>query len=439
MATTDGMQDMDFLAIYGFDDGQGHQEGLQTGPEHPQMSTLGSNNPFIPFTLRTTPVTSHPPHVTPASPLPLRGNLRPFPVPFAYSQPQPPPSVPAPNPFYFGYTPSFSAPFPPSYHPPYSSLYPPQPAPYQYPYYSGYPPVSGFHHPFHPFPQQQPLQPPIEDCPQTPIAPHAPQFPLHLMPLSFLLPLLLYADVPIPLLLHLALLLLVLLAHPTVPLQLLLILFVVLPILILAPLQYDAAATPLLIPAPVSSSSTSTFSLPNLSTLRLLDSEKDFPFWSEDVRHVLAAQDLLSHIIDPAEDFDRDRLSLRPSYPPVLPANPSHADYVTYDAWWKEDSRAQHILTARLSSAARLFLVHLDATPTRRTARAIYTTLVEAFAQKDRLLNMHLCDALLKATCQPGRVKEYVGQWRQGLSQLRASSYSIPAALLMRSFVSHVC
>ncbi|KAJ3491021.1 hypothetical protein NLJ89_g11376 [Agrocybe chaxingu] len=178
---------------------------------------------------------------------------------------------------------------------------------------------------------------------------------------------------------------------------------------------------------PVIPTSSVSSSLPNLSYLCILDTERDFPSWSEDVRHVLASQNLLGHIIDPAEDYDHNRLSLQPSFPPVLPAVPSRADYLAYDAWWAEDSRAQHVLTARLSPAARLYLVHLDANPTRRTARAVYGALVDAFAQKDRMVNMHLCDALLKTTCPPGRVKEYVAKWRQGLSQLRVALMHVPS------------
>ncbi|KAJ3477467.1 hypothetical protein NLJ89_g12415 [Agrocybe chaxingu] len=78
--------------------------------------------------------------------------------------------------------------------------------------------------------------------------------------------------------------------------------------------------------------------------------------------------------------YDPNRSALRPSYPPPLSIPAVAAEQAAYDAWWEADSRAQHILTARISDSARLHLVHLSEDLTNRTARAVYQALSAAFA-----------------------------------------------------------
>ena len=183
----------------------------------------------------------------------------------------------------------------------------------------------------------------------------------------------------------------------------------------------------------VSSSTSSSKTLPSVTHLPTLTNKLDFFAWDEGVTALLRAHGLFGHIMDPSAPPDPSRPDLTPVPLPVLSPTPSSSELAALTRWWEDDNAAQHVLLAKVNPTTRGLLPASNMVA--RTALMIYQTLVRYHGTCSFSDCAVLMNTLYATPCQPGRVQEFVSKWRTGLSRIQSARFPFSIRMCLNQFV----
>lgn len=142
------------------------------------------------------------------------------------------------------------------------------------------------------------------------------------------------------------------------------------------------------------------------------------------LRHV----NVWDHVCDPPPHGAAYEPRNIPSHQPVLlPGHPPEA-LVQYNAWWRADGLASHILLSRVSPAAQRLIPNVInlTSATSVTARTTWNSMFGLFSGGDWGTSTAVRERLQTMVCSPGRVLSYVSAWRSGLNTLNSAAFPMP-------------
>ncbi|KAK7051171.1 hypothetical protein VNI00_004671 [Paramarasmius palmivorus] len=169
-------------------------------------------------------------------------------------------------------------------------------------------------------------------------------------------------------------------------------------------------------------------SLPSTTSIPLLQGRLNFAQWQEAAVGMVQNLGLNSWICGPSPPnlttFNPDVI---PVYPPLLSTTPSVSDCQLWHVFWTRDGIAAQILMSRLSqSVAAMLPPSTDpVTYQRRTARDVLNVLRARYGVGDFARAALLKDKLWQKQAYPGRIVDYVTEWRTDLNQLHSVDYQI--------------
>ncbi|THU86680.1 hypothetical protein K435DRAFT_593140, partial [Dendrothele bispora CBS 962.96] len=129
-------------------------------------------------------------------------------------------------------------------------------------------------------------------------------------------------------------------------------------------------------------------------------------------------------------------------YPPATP-NPGDPDLCSkYFLWWKADSFASHILTARLSPSVLSFLpAHNDPlTGLPRTSRAVLAAIKQFCNVNSAASASVLKENLFARSCgnSTNAINSYCESWRSDVGALRSMDFHFDWSDAIFSFLSQL-
>ncbi|THU80208.1 hypothetical protein K435DRAFT_557832, partial [Dendrothele bispora CBS 962.96] len=129
-------------------------------------------------------------------------------------------------------------------------------------------------------------------------------------------------------------------------------------------------------------------------------------------------------------------------YPPPTPPASDSDLCSKYFAWWKADSYAAHVLTARLSPSILAFLPdHNDATTgLPRTSRAVLFAIKQFCNVNNAASASVLKETLFSRSCgtSPTAISSYCEAWRSDIGTLRTMGYRFDWSDTIFSFLSQL-
>ena len=200
------------------------------------------------------------------------------------------------------------------------------------------------------------------------------------------------------------------------------------------PLVYNNTVVPsTIVPSP------SSKTLPTVSHISILSGRSDFGAWNDGVRALIQHLGYTGHISNPSPLGINPRPDRIPTYPPVLPDNPTGDEFSLYKLWWECDNVVTHILLSRLHPSVRAILPSDDDDDTAvpRTSRTVYSILRKSYSVHGHTSGSALLAELRGLHCG-SRIIEYVTKWRAGITQLRSARHPFSMRDIIEAFLDRL-